>query len=369
MSLPSRQVPRLIISQLVSDSTAYSLKDEGPVSFFTLVLTLFMLCFMFFFAGSPLETAYNGMGFIQMSGGVTTDPFVYGEPALFQPDENATTGFEKFRFSWAEAMKKPEFVEYVRLRLPDSLMELEGFDRNASFALDPGAFRPFLYDAVTSFGLSMCRAGEGENSTFFTGRNIHSEFRDLDFEGASGRVFIDNSTGTRDYTSIDFVLWNLQINAEETKFVPSQKFENNSWVQIPGNPFIFPDGTEMPPASLPKVQYDLNYIGKSARAAGYSFMAFAMVSAIFTLLWLVYYRDEPVVSSSQPLCLTMVSAGAFIMASTIIPLSLEETIVSDENGLDKACMAAPWLYVLGVCVTLSALLAKTRGVYKVRYEM
>jgi hypothetical protein len=323
---------------------------------------------MFFLAGSPLEMAYNGMGFIQMSGGVTVDPFVYGRPSVSLADENATSGFEKFRFSWAQAIQKPEFLEYVRLRLPESLSEVSGFDRNASFAADPGAFRPFLYDAVTSFGLSMCRAGTGENSTFFTGPDIYNEFRNLEFEGASGRVLIDNTTGTRDYRSIDFVLWTLQIDTEEgeTRFVPSQTFKDNAWVQIPGNPFIFPGGTESPPASLPKVEYDLNYIGKSARAAGYAFMAFAMVSSILTLLWLVYYRDEPVVSSSQPLCLSMVSAGAFIMASTIIPLSLEETIVADENGLDKACMAAPWLYVLGVCVTLSALLAKTRGVYKVR---
>jgi hypothetical protein len=324
---------------------------------------------MFFLADSPLAKAYNGLGFIQMSGGVTTEPFNSGEAALSPPGEIATSGFEKFRLSWAEALEDPEFVEYVRLRLPNSLSALSGFDRNATFAIDPGAFRPFLYDAVTSFGLSMCRAGQ--NSTFFTGPGIHDKFRQLDFEGASGRVMIDSSTGTRNYTSIAFVMWNMRMYGVDDdgfaqfKLVPSLNFEDNEWVQIPGNPFIFPNGTESPPASLPEVAFNFTYIGKTARASGYALMAFAMASSILSLLWLVYYRDEPVVDSSQPLCLTMVSAGAFIMASTIIPLSMEETIV-DEAGLDKACMAAPWLYVLGTCVALSALLAKTRGVYKVR---
>jgi hypothetical protein len=327
---------------------------------------------MFLLAGSLLAKAYDGLGIIQMAGGVTTEPIINGEAAVSPPDESATTGFEKFRLSWAEALQDPEFSEYVRLRLPDSLSVLSSFDRNATFANDPGAFRPFLYDAVTSFGLSMCQAGQ--NSTFFTGPGIYNEFRQLDFEGASGRVMIDSSTGTRNYSSIAFVLWNLQIYGKDEdgfaqfKLVPSRKFEDNGWVEIPGNPFIFPNGTETAPASLPEVAFNFNYIGKKARASGYALMAFAMASSILSLLWLVYYRDEPVVNSSQPLCLTMVSAGAFIMASTIIPLSLEETIV-DGTGLDKACMAAPWLYVLGTCVALSALLAKTRGVYKVRTQL
>jgi hypothetical protein len=333
---------------------------------FAMALTLY---FMFLLAGSHLARAYDGLGIIQMSGGVMTEPFISGEAAVSPPDESATSGFEKFRLSWTEALQDPEFLEYVRLRLPDSLSVLSSFDRNATFANDPGASRPFLYDAVTSFGISMCQAGR--NSTYFTGPGIYNEFRQLDFEGASGRVTIDSSTGTRNYRSIAFVMWNMQIYGEDEdgfaqfKLVPSLNFEDNGWVKIPGNPFIYPNGTETPPASLPEVAFNFNYIGKKARASGYALMAFAMASSILSLLWLVYYRDEPVVNSSQPLCLTMVSSGAFIMASTIIPLSLEETIV-DDTGLDKACMAAPWLYVLGTCVALSALLAKTRGVYKVR---
>lgn len=361
--MPSRQISGSKTPELVRDS-ALEVKN---LCFSLLALTLY---FMFFLADSPLARAYSGLGFIQMAGGVTTEPFINGEGADSPPDENATSGFEKFRLSWAEALEDPDFAEHVRLRLPGSLSALPGFDRYATFGNDPGAgFRPFLYDAVTSFGLSMCRAGQ--NSTFFTGPGIHEEFRKLDFDGASGRVMIDSSTGTRNYTSIAFVMWNMQIydvdedGFAQFQFVPSLNFENNGWVQIPGNPFIFPDGTETPPASLPEIDFNFNFIGKTARASGYALMAFAMASSILSLLWLVYYSDEPVVNSSQPLCLTMVSAGAFIMASTIIPLSMEEAIVN-ESGLDKACMAAPWLYVLGTCVALSALLAKTRGVYKVR---
>jgi hypothetical protein len=336
---------------------------------FPIALSL-TLVFPFFISDSPLVQAFNGAGFIQMSGGVTTEAIIRGEWVSAMNDGTSPlTGYENFTRSWNLSLQDDAFGEYVRLHLSDALSSIEDFDRDVPFAREPGAFRPFLYDAVTSFGLSMCRAGE--NSTFFDGAEIHKEFRRLDYEGSSGHVLIDSSTGTRDYNSIAFVMWNVIYDGldeegfAQFKFVPSQNFEGNEWIQIPGNDFIFADNTTTPPASLPEVDLDFNYIGHAARACGYVLMAIAMLLSIISLLWLVYYRDEAVVNSSQPICLMMVSAGAFIMASTIIPLSLEETIV-DETGLDKACMAGPWLYVMGTCVALSALLAKTRGVYKVR---
>ena len=70
-------------------------------------------------------------------------------------------------------------------------------------------------------------------------------------------------------------------------------------------------------------------------------------------------------SSSQPLFLVLVSLGSFVMVSAIIPLSYDETVSSDISVLDSACMAGPWLYIIGAVIAFSAQFAKTRGIHKV----
>lgn len=321
--------------------------------------------------GDPLLAAYDGTGFVSMQGGVTTD-VVRGGSARRRV-EQGDTGFSAFRDSWLDATNDPEFVEYVRTILPQSLDEIEGFDRdNVAFVSDPGpGFRSFHYDAITSLGLAMCRAGE--DVTFFSGPEIYDQFRNLTFHGASGEVEIIPDTGTRNYTSMSFVIWNLRIVHDSegnpaAEFSPSSVFENDEWssIRISGNAFQFAGGTEVPPKSLSEVDFDFNYIGTPARIAGYTLMSVTMLSALVCLAWFAYWRKSHVVDSSQPLFLFMVCVGSFVMASTILPLSWEETIVENVSGLDSACMAAPWLYVIGTTIAFSALFAKTKGVHQVR---
>jgi hypothetical protein len=321
-------------------------------------------------AESPLSQAFHGAGLIQMQGGLSTESIVPesgDETATTVTPKKPTSGFDLFRASWREALIDPQFIEYVRTKLPDALANVSGFDRGADFAGDPGAFRNFLYDAITGFGLAMCQAGE--SSTFFSGEEIYDEFRNLDFVGASGEVRIVN--GTRDFRTISFVTWNPRIRSVDEdgdsliEFVPSLRFDNDIWREIPGNGFVFTGGTDQAPGSLPDPDMDYNYIGKPGRTTGYILMGITVVSSLVSLIWLVCNLHEHVVDSSQPLFLFMVSIGSLIMAATIVPLSLEETVVDNITGLDKACMAAPWLYIIGANVTLSALLAKTRAVFMV----
>jgi len=310
------------------------------------------------------------MGILQMQGGVTVDGFTAGDykaPAL-QP--NSTSGFQRFRNSWRQALKNDAWIEYVQSRLPQSLDPVPGFDRRASFSEDAGVFRPFLYDAVTGMGLSMCRASAED--PFFDGKAASRQFRELHFRGASGEVEIDNSTGTRDFETIAFSLWN--VRATETteggrsivELVPSKYFgSTGEWNDVPGNAFVYSSGSTEPPTSLPADWFDYNYIGNGGRIVGYALIAITAVSSILSVLWLCCYRHEKIVASSQSLFLLMVSGGAVVMVSTIVPLGMEEPLVASVEGLDMACMAAPWLYFIGASITLSALFAKIRGIYKV----
>jgi 7 transmembrane sweet-taste receptor of 3 GCPR len=305
-----------------------------------------------------------------MQGGITTETLVHGAQAAPLFNEESTLGFDRFRVSWRDALNDQPFVDYVRSKLPASLDDIPNFNRSLDFASEPTGFVNFNYDAVTGLGLAMCRAGE--NETFFGGDDIYAHFRQLDFEGASGNVRISPETGTRNYTTIAFALWNIRIpdaaNADgysRVEFVPSVQFRNDAWSAITGNEFVFADGSTVAPLSLPPVPFNFNYIGSTSRAVGYTLMSLVLSAVLASIGWTIYHKDHVVVDSAQPVFLIVVSVGAFTMALAIIPLAFEETVSSNELILNTACMAVPWLYFIGTSVALSALLVKTEAVHKV----
>lgn len=59
----------------------------------------------------------------------------------------------------------------------------------------------------------------------------------------------------------------------------------------------------------------------------------------------------------------MLCVGTVIMASSIVPLSLQEPV--PKEGLDIACMSVPWLYSIGFSTAFSALFAKAWRINKV----
>lgn len=326
-------------------------------------------------SGDPIMAkATLGMGVMNVEGGVRKEP-VLPKVGLVAPLEaNPVTGYEKFRTAWREAREHPPFVEFLQSKLPESMEAMEDFDREAPFSNEPGSFRPMLYDAVIGMALAMCRAGGNEE--FFTGEQIYGEFRELDFDGASGNVRIYNETGTREFQSLTYAMWNIQAFEEndendqpQVKLVPSLKYDNGNWTSISGNPFIFSDGSNNPPASLPPVDQKMNFIGDPGRYAAYALMGLVMLAAVASLVWMGWFWQERVVSSSQPLFLVLVSVGSFIMISAIIPLSYDEMVTEDESVLDRACMAGPWLYTIGAIIAFSALFAKTRGIHQVRLSI
>ena len=314
----------------------------------------------------------TGLGLIQMQGNIPRLPIFPSEPV---PDEpvDPNTEYGRFVENWQTALRDSEFIDYVRSKLPADLNRFPGYNQSAVvFDNHPGSFRPFLYDAVAGLVQSFCRAGE--KSTFPQGEEVYDEFRQMDFNGTSGRVLIDPATGTRAYETIQFIMWNIRAleDEDETSEVgrvgmyPTHSYENGYWVEIPGQSFVFNGGASVPPDSLPPRAKDFNYIGTPARAIGLSLMAITFISAILSVAWLLLNLREHVVESAQPIFLLLVSLGSVVMASSILPLSVEETIVPDIAGLDIACMAGPWLYIAGVSVVLSPIFAKTAGLYQVR---
>lgn len=303
-----------------------------------------------------------------MFGGKTTGRIVQGKEPSPSYVENSTSGFERFRLSWRNALQDEDFRAFVHTKLPESLNETSNFVLNDTFSNEPFGWHPFLYDAVTSLGVSMCNVNA--SSRFFTGKDVYSHFQEIDIVSASGIVQVA-STGTRDFETISFVLWNFRVTGSDSngfsvlELVPSYYYEAGRWEVILGNEFQYPGGSMFAPDSLPPVSHEYNYISKSDRIFGYTLMSFIMAFSLCCIAWTFYCRKSHVVGSSQPIYLIMVSIGAVIMSLAIFPAGLDETIVDSMHGLDIACMAIPWLYFLGTNIASGALLAKTRAVHQV----
>lgn len=101
---------------------------------------------------------------------------------------------------------------------------------------------------------------------------------------------------------------------------------------------------------------DYNYL-TNIRPAGLTMCALALALALVCGVWTQLHRKHRVVLASQPFFLRLICIGCFIMASAIIPLSIDDSIASNE-GCSKSCMAFPWLLSIGFTTTFAALFSK-----------
>ncbi|KAL3776718.1 hypothetical protein HJC23_001505 [Cyclotella cryptica] len=105
-----------------------------------------------------------------------------------------------------------------------------------------------------------------------------------------------------------------------------------------------------------RAEENFNHLG-AIRMVGFTFMALAMALAVFFFFWTHRNKKHRIVQMSQPKFLELICVGTFMMASCIIPLSVDDGVAS-VRGCDIACMSAPWLLLMGFGITLSALFAK-----------
>jgi hypothetical protein len=101
---------------------------------------------------------------------------------------------------------------------------------------------------------------------------------------------------------------------------------------------------------------ELNQLG-SIRYAGIALMAIVFVTTAAFVSWVFFYGNTRIVKVMQPIFLLTICFGVFILSSSIIPMSLDDGIISEEN-CDIACMAMPWLVSMGFTVSFSALFSK-----------
>jgi len=218
-----------------------------------------------------------------------------------------------------------------------------------------GPYEHTNYDAVIALGIAACEA----QNEFFTGQELYDQVKKTSFEGASGSVSFDPQTGTRRSENVIYVVNNLVKNekrstAETIEFdvIPAIEVVNGKLTIL--EPFVYADYGLIAPPSLPAYNMNMNLIPRGLQVFGWVLAALVIFFSSWCMYWTIKKRKNPIIRAAQPIFLCQLCVGTFIMACTVIPLSLQEPV----NGLDASCIAIPWVFSTGFVTAFSSLLAK-----------
>ena len=227
-------------------------------------------------------------------------------------------------------------------------------------------YRYFTYDAVVAMMLAVCESSSDLDYDNGAGAKVFEQLLRTEFQGVSGHVSFDPNTGTRQTVDILYGVWNIQFPDEliingSYKVLPTltnKVILTNSASQVETlAPLFFASNTSIPPPSLPPVMIDMNLIPTPIRAFCLALGGLVMVMSMWWIWWTYNNREKDVVKASQPIFLCQICIGTMIIASAVVPMSMQEPV--SEHGLDIACMATPWLISVGFVTAFSALFSKT----------
>jgi len=305
---------------------------------------------------SPLHLATRGISMIDVIGG-----------------KAGTSTRDRYEPSW-DSLNNDQDINYIKSKLP----QYDNYDSSLFIGDGAGFFPGFKgqvadtlsYDAAILLGLAACAAAEEKRSEGnaggppnVDGQTHYQKVLDINFQGVSGEIVLEPSTGSRDPVSayFDLLNFNTEDDATNSSLVNMNKkqayiFENGNWDEVA--PWVFNDGTSTIPSDLPEVSVNMNYIGSTLRGVGLAIACITITLSIGFSAWSLYFGKARVVRASQPIFLHIICVGIFIMGATIIPLSFDDEIASNE-ACSIACMLIPWFLCIGFATTFSAFLAKT----------
>jgi hypothetical protein len=234
----------------------------------------------------------------------------------------------------------------------------------------------FLYDSVIATGMGACLAlAEKGNVT------VESHVRGIrsaSFTGASGVVRLNQNTeanltddassrdGARTSSSMLWGVLNLRPpqppGAEPIPFALTTLFSEGQWERLQA--ISYADGRDVPPDFL-REEPKQNHLTPGVRAVGFALMGISILTAVAAAVWVFLHRKHRIVVAAQPYFLYELCLGAIISASTIFPISFDESYGWSDQQLGRACMATPWFLSLGHIITYGALFSKLWRINKV----
>ena len=206
------------------------------------------------------------------------------------------------------------------------------------------------YDAIIASGLAACSI----QNEFFTNVEFFDAVTNVNFDGASGKVRLDPTTQTRDVNSVRYAVMNMLTDSEgsvgdkllfQSRVATYYDLSRSDNAALQVTPFIYADNSTIPPKALPPLEVDQSLIGQGIRISGLVLCGLTILHAVGWMCFTRYYRRSKFIRGSQPPFLYMLCVGVIVMATSIIPMGLQEPVST--QALDVACMSQLWLLSAG----------------------
>jgi hypothetical protein len=342
------------------------------------------------------ELGIAGPGFFWMFNGALASTFINGQKYLLEDsplyqatygnailsDEGGLPGLDpghdQFLERWQQIGSNEGLLAYINSKQPES--ETLSFARTSDYfeTVAPSHIAAFSYDAVVGLGLAACTAlllPLSASETIFSGEAHHAVFVDNPFDGASGDVTIGPDSFSRKAESTYHVVSNILPRSTTEDGLAS--FQGSPWIVYDtatqewkrydqDNDFVYPDASTTPPMQIPALEADSNNMLLPVRAVCLALSAVAILLSIgFFVYCCVLKRNHRAIRASQPFFLGMICVGTLLLAASIIPASIDDSVASD-RACDIACVAKFWLFPIGFCLIFSALFSKLWRINKVR---
>lgn len=228
----------------------------------------------------------------------------------------------------------------------------------------PNFYQYATYDALISLGIGLCSLEE----EFPTGKQVVQAVKNTNFIASSGPISYDKHTGTRTAGSVKAKVINFVVDTSQPNVI-TPNLRTSAHVNVSSQEvevlsrFLYHDGSSEPPITLPNLTVEYNYLSTGVRVFGWVIAGLVIVASIFFGWRTYYYRNKNIIRIGQPVFLGFLCVGAALMASAIIPMSLQEPM--SQRALDAGCMAVPWLFVMGFATAFSSLFCKLLRLNKV----
>mmetsp|Transcript_5779 Transcript_5779/g.14431 ORF Transcript_5779/g.14431 Transcript_5779/m.14431 type:complete len:1212 (-) Transcript_5779:165-3800(-) len=205
----------------------------------------------------------------------------------------------------------------------------------------------------------------------------------LDFHGVTGRfIWKERRKRSRNRETMNWGVYNiraidpLEKERMEARF-PGHNFTlwyyltdileggpvDGKWKMTDKGPFLFADGTPLPPKLL-RDPPEQNYLSFGWRVAGLTLMSISIFLTVLVTCLVIYYQFESIICHNQPFFLYIILLGTALLTFSIFFLSFDEAALGlapedpKPEFLDTACAFFPWFLSLGVILIYGALFMK-----------
>ena len=228
----------------------------------------------------------------------------------------------------------------------------------------------WTFDTVITGGLALCNLYPNESlpqsnisitssAQFTFGKALYNEIMNLDFDGLSGRVNFDKSTGDRNPLTSYCVIYGFTrtgVGEILSNSIGSWNSQLDIW-QLNLSTANFKLGVGvLSHETVPPVE-NFNYLPFALRIIGYVEVALLNFACLCCIIWLKVHEKSRIVINAQGKLLSIMCIGCMIASWSIFTFTSDDD-PSNPLNVNACCMATPVLFTIGFQVSLLAVIGK-----------